>query len=290
MVRQGDNPPRLASPNLMEPTNKHYDFDPDLFCYFLGPTLKYSSGLYLSEGDRLERAQGQKLEFVTAQLGLGAGDRLLDVGCGWGSLVLFVAEQLGCGAVGVTPSKRQAEYVRDLATAREQTDRITVVQHRFQEVVLTDGSFDGIAMLGSIVHMPEREAVLAKCYRLLRPSGRLYLSESCFRNRVKRHEFSNRPATRFVREAVFGSGDMVPLSLLIAAAEDAGFSITGLTDLTRHYQRTIEDWTRNLEANRGEFETRAPGLADTLLRYFEVANAGWGYTTKHYAIVCTRSR
>ncbi len=272
-----------------EPTNQHYDLDPRIFQLMLGPTLKYSSALYPEGGASLDDAQRRKLQFVAAQLGLRGGERILDVGCGWGSLLFFMAETFGCHAVGVTPSGSQARFIRDRAAGRPVADRVQVVHARFQDVCLDAKAFDGVTLLGSIVHMDDPGRPLAECYRVLRTGGRLYLSESCFRSRAVWREFLNRPATVFVRDSIFGWGDMRPLSALIEAAEDAGFSLSALTDLTPHYYRTIEDWRANLARHRDDLERMAPGFA-ALDRYLEVANAGWGYTTKHYALVCTKRR
>jgi cyclopropane-fatty-acyl-phospholipid synthase len=274
----------------IEPTNRHYALDPSVFMAFLGPTMKYSSGLYLCPDDTLERAQLQKLEFVAGQLGLRGGERVLDVGCGWGSLLLFLADRLGCEVVGVTPAAPQARYVADRAAEQQLQDRIRVQVGRFQDLPLADERFAGVAMLGSIVHMKDRVDVLRACRRVLARNGRMYISESCFRNHALHQRFSTRPGTLFVRDEIFGWGDMVPLSVLVEAAEDAGFSITALTDLTEHYARTIEDWRRNLAGNRDLVEACSPGLADRLDAYLQVANAGWGYTTKHYALTCTKAR
>jgi cyclopropane-fatty-acyl-phospholipid synthase len=138
--------------------------------------------------------------------------------------------------------------------------------------------------------MPDRRAVLDRAYRLLRRDGRLYLSESCFRNAAAYAEFAGRPGTRHVVEDQFGFADMVPLSVLVEATEAAGFSITGLTDLTAHYRRTIADWEERATANRDDIERVAPGRFEPLVRYLRTANAGWGYTTKHYALTAARSR
>jgi cyclopropane-fatty-acyl-phospholipid synthase len=272
-----------------EPTNQHYGQNPRVFAAFLDRTLKYSSGLYSCPGDTLDQAQLRKLEFVADQLGLRGGERVLDVGCGWGSLVLFMADRLGCDVVGVTPAPPQAAYILEQAARRGLNERVRIEIGRFQDLTL-DGHFAAVTMLGSIVHIRDRAGAVRACRRMLRRGGRLYISESCFRNHALYREFSMRPATLFVRDEIFGWGDMVPLSVLIEAVEDAGFSVMSLADLTEHYGRTIEDWRRNLAANRAAMQACSPGLADRLDRAFQVANAGWGYTTKHYALTCANAR
>lgn len=270
-------------------TNKHYELPVELFASYLDRRLKYSSGLYPDEHTDLDQAQTNKLHFVARQLGLRGGERLLDIGCGWGSLVLFMAQEYDCKVTGVTPSAPQAEHIR--ATARETgvAELVTVVPGAFTGVEVS-GSFDAVTMLGSIVHMPDRVDVLRKVHGLLRRNGSLYVSESCFRDHATYREFSQRPGTLHVTEGIFGFADMVPLSVLVAAIESAGFSLTGLTDLTAHYHRTIEQWEQRAAQARDQIEQVAPGMYEPLIRYLRTANAGWGYTTKHYAIGARKSR
>jgi cyclopropane-fatty-acyl-phospholipid synthase len=83
---------------------------------------------------------------------------------------------------------------------------------------------------------------------------------------------------------------MVPISVIISAIEDAGFSLTGLTDLTSHHHRTIQDWMHNLKKNRSSLEAIHPGIANQLLRYLKLANRSWDFTTQYYAVVATKKR
>jgi cyclopropane-fatty-acyl-phospholipid synthase len=271
-------------------TRQHYDLDPRIFALILDRTLKYSPGIYRQDTDSLDQAQAEKLEFIAEQLGLRGGERVLDVGCGWGSLVCFLAEQYCCQVLGVTPSPPQAAYIRHRAAELEVADQVVLEVAPFQETTLPARGFDAIALVGSMNHIADSRGVLAECYRLCRPRGRLYLSSTCFRNREKQREFYARPGTAFVREEIFGWGATVPVSELIEGLEDAGFSLVGLTDLTAHYARTVLDWRRNAERNRTLLEAIEPGLVDRFLTYFDVANAGWGYTMKHYAVVVARQR
>jgi len=271
-------------------TNQHYDLDPELFGLFLGPLRKYSSGLYESADDTLAVAQERKLRFVAGRLGIAGGERLLDVGCGWGSLVLFMAREYGCRTTGISPAPRQLEYIAARAAEMGVSDLVCTQAGHFELAVLPDRAFDSVTMLGSIVHMPDLDAAFGKARQVLRRGGSLYVSESCFRSAAARAAHDHRAGTEFVRDAIFGWGDMRPLSALVAAAENAGFSIASVDDLTAHYHRTIEDWLAGIRAARQRIEELAPGYAGVLERYLEVANAGWGYTTKHYALVCRNAR
>lgn len=261
-----------------------------MFGLFLDPLRKYSAGIYERADDTLAEAQLRKLRFVARRLGLRGGERLLDIGCGWGSLVLFMASEYDCQVVGISPAGRQHEFIAGRAAELGVADRVDIRSGHFESTDFGEERFDAITMLGSIVHMPDLAGVYRKARSILRPKGSLYVSESCFRNAEMHERFDTRDGTQFVRDAIFGWGDMRPLSELVRAAEDAGLSISSVDDLSDGYRRTIEDWLVNVRANRQRIDEIQPGMADQLIHYLEVANAGWGYTTKHYALVCRRSR
>lgn len=279
----------LTAEEARRATNQHYELPTAFFAAYLDRRLKYSSGLYHHPNAALDEAQTAKLHFVAERLDVSVGDHVLDIGCGWGSLILFMAAEYGCHATGVTPSATQAAYIAARAEELGVADLVRVELGSFGSLGLA-GRYDAVSMLGSIIHMPDRGAVLAQVKGLLRRGGALYLSESCFRNRRTYEEFSGRPGTRHVTEGIFGFADMVPLSALVEAVESAGLSLTGLTDLTAHYQRTIADWETRATANRDAIEAAAPGMFDPLIRYLQTANAGWGYTTKHYALTAAKVR
>ncbi|WP_405136973.1 SAM-dependent methyltransferase [Nocardia sp. NBC_01388] len=271
-------------------TNQHYDLDPDIFGQFLDPLRKYSSALYESDSDSLESAQRNKLRFVARRLGLNGGEELLDIGCGWGSLILFMAQEYGCDTLGISPAPRQHEYIAEQAAARGVSNQVRTRVGHFEQLTLPDASVDAVTMLGSIVHMPDLDEVFRRARAVLRRGGSLYVSESCFRNAAARRAFGERAGTEFVRSDIFGWGDLRPLSDLVTAAEDAGFSIASVDDLTNDYRRTIDHWIDNVDVAAERIDAHQPGLAAKLRHYLEVANAGWGYTTKHYALVCRKTR
>ncbi|HTJ66790.1 MAG TPA: class I SAM-dependent methyltransferase [Actinospica sp.] len=289
-VHTAVEPSRSEVEGARSATNKHYDdTPPEVFAAFLDTRLKYSSGLYPEPDLSLEDAQTAKLHFVAERLGVTGGERLLDVGCGWGSLTLFMASEYECEVTGVTPAQSQADYIKAKAAELGVAERVRIVVGGFSSVPV-DGRYDAVTMLGSIIHMPDRVAVLRKAYQLLDRRGRLYLSESCFRSAEVYDEYVNRPGTKHVTEGIFGFADMVPVSVLVAAVESAGFGLLSLDDLTADYHRTIEEWERRAIANRDVIEKLAPGYSEPLERYLRTANAGWGYTTKHYALTADKSR
>ncbi len=271
-------------------TNQHYDLDPEIFGLFLDPMRKYSAGRYRSGTESLEEAQTEKLRFVAGRLGLRGGETLLDVGCGWGALILFMAREFGCRTVGISPAGRQHAYIAGRAADLGVAEQVSTVQGHFEQTELPVRGVDAVTMLGSIVHMPDLDAVLRRVRSLLRRDGTFYVSESCFRNAATRAAFEGREGSAFVAREIFGWGSMRPLSELVRGVEDAGFSVIGVDDLTDDYRRTIEDWLANVAAHGDQIDTIRPGTAAALTRYLEVANAGWGYTTKHYALTCRKAR
>jgi cyclopropane-fatty-acyl-phospholipid synthase len=271
-------------------TNQHYDDDPRIFALFLDPLRKYSAGKFLTPQDSLELAQQQKLRFVADRLRLQPGRRLLDIGCGWGSLVLFMAKEFGVRTVGISPAGKQHEYIAARRDELGLTDLISTRIGHIEDLDVERRGYDAVSMLGSIVHMPDLAAVFGKARAALKPGGMLYVSESCFRNAAKRQEFGELDSTTFVRDDIFGWGDMRPLSVLVAGAEDAGLSVVAVDDLTEDYYLTIEEWLKNVERNADEIDAVSPGMSAKLTRYLKTANAGWGFTTKHYALTCRNAR
>jgi cyclopropane-fatty-acyl-phospholipid synthase len=283
----GSGPAASAS---LEPTNQHYDQSPRVFQLFLDPTLKYSAGRFATGGETLHAAQLAKMDFVAEQIRARPGASVLDVGCGWGSLTLHLASRHGCQVSGVTPSPSQAQYIRDKAIGLGVSERVTIHVGTFDQVALGDRRFDAVTMLGSVTHMVNKSAAVDKAARALRKGGYYYLSESCFRNRRVYDEFDARPGTNFIRDQIFGWGELVPMSTFVVAFEDAGLSLADMTDLTDDYARTIEHWRANATANSAELELIEPGKTKELLQYFDICNAGWGLTTKHYGLLGRRQR
>ena len=281
--------PKSGKPPAADATNVHYDLPPELFECFLGARMKYTCGLYASPQTTLDEAQEAKLAFIAERLGIRGGEHVLDIGVGWGALAFYLAERHRCRVVGITPSRRQADYTAERALTRGLQDLVAPRQCSIYDLQ-REGCFDAVAMVGVIEHLPDHHRALAIAAGTLKRDGRLYMSASCYRSRTIRQHYADRQASRHVTQDVFGYGALRPLSELVEAAEQVGLSLSGVTDLTQHYQRTVEDWRRRVVDHRERIDGILPGAAQDLIRFLETTNAGWGMTTKHYAITAVRSR
>jgi cyclopropane-fatty-acyl-phospholipid synthase len=266
------------------PTNVHYEIDPGVFKLFLDPYMKYSSALYEYEGQPLADAQINKLQYICRQLQLEPGQRLLDIGCGWGSMSLFAAANHGVNVTAMSPARNQHVYIGERADELGVRDQVHSVIGMFpQDIQLEPASYDAAAMVTCIEHMPDLAPVFTAHWNALKPGARLYVSVGCYRTRAIYDRLNWTEGTNYARD-VFGAGDMRTFTDIIAPAEDLGFGIVSVDDLTEHYRRTIEEWISNVKKEAGKIDAHEAGLSDRLVHYMTVANAGWHYTARYYAI------
>ncbi len=230
----------------------HYDVGNDFFALFLDSSMTYSCACFSRGARTLEEAQEAKLELVCTKLGLKAGDRVLDVGCGWGSFALHAAREHGARVVGITLSEPQAELGRQRAKAAGVSDLIEIRVADYRE--LSGEQFDAIASIGMVEHVgEERIDVYAACLAgLLAPGGRL-LNHGI----AKLKDLDSPDEGPFSERFVFPDGVPLPLSRIELALERAGF-------VTRHVEGFADDYAETLRHWIGRFEDRyeeAVGLA-----------------------------
>jgi len=221
----------------------HYDVGNDFYRLFLGSTMVYSCGYWVDDDARLDTAQRDKCDLVCRKLGLAPGMRLLDVGCGWGSLAMHAARDYGVDVVGVTLSREQRDLARKRVAEAGLSDRIEIRLQDYRDI--QDGPFDAIASVGMSEHVGLVNLPLyaAELRALLRPGGRL-LNHAIARVR----SLPDRPgrAPSFIDRYIFPDGEVLPLSKTIDAFERAGLEVRDSESLREHYALTLRAWVSNL--------------------------------------------
>jgi cyclopropane-fatty-acyl-phospholipid synthase len=229
----------------------HYDVSNRFYEWILGPSMAYTCAVYPSDDSTLEEAQEEKVDLVCRKLALQPGQRLLDVGCGWGTMVLHAARYYGARAIGVTLSRQQAEYgQKRLADAGlSRTAEIRWDDYRN----VTEEGFDAISSIGLTEHigaknLPDYARFLGN---KLRPQGRLL-------NHCITRPTTTAPVRRrggFINRYVFPDGEIEAVGSIISVIQDAGLEVRHEENLREHYARTTQTWLANLEAHWNEAVT-----------------------------------
>ncbi|MEV5611067.1 cyclopropane-fatty-acyl-phospholipid synthase family protein [Streptomyces sp. NPDC052225] len=237
----------------------HYDVGNDFYELVLGPSMVYSCAYFASDEATLESAQRDKLELISRKLGLKPGMRLLDVGCGWGSMAIHAAREHGVSVVGVTLSQEQAAYARKRVADEGLTDRIEIRVQDYRDV--RDGPYDAISSIGMAEHVgAERYLEYASdLYALLAPGGRLLNHQIA---RRPQEDESTYEVDEFIDAYVFPDGELAPLGTTTGLLERAGFEVRDIEAIRPHYALTLRQWVRNLEARWPEaLKLVSPGRA-----------------------------
>jgi cyclopropane-fatty-acyl-phospholipid synthase len=223
----------------------HYDVSNDFYRLVLGPSMTYSCAVWPAADAELETAQATKYELVCRKLGLEPGMRLLDVGCGWGGMVMHAAQHHGVHAVGVTLSRRQAEWARRAVHEAGLDNRVEIRVQDYREV--RDGPFDAVSSIGMFEHVgaAKLDEYFACLFGLVRPGGRL-LNHGISRpaNRGGRPRFMRRG---FIDRYVFPDGELHEIGSVVSRIQQAGFEARHVEGLREHYALTLRSWVRNLE-------------------------------------------
>jgi cyclopropane-fatty-acyl-phospholipid synthase len=227
----------------------HYDVSNAFYRLVLGPSLTYSCAVWHDPDDTLEAAQANKYELICRKLDLRPGMRLLDVGCGWGGMVMHAAQNHGVQAVGITISRQQAELAEKRVAEAGLSDQVQIRVQDYREVA--DGPYDGVSSIGMFEHVGEaRLAEYFECLRrLVRPEGRL-LNHGI--SRPARSEKARLPRRSFINRYVFPDGELHEVGRVISITQDAGFEVRHVESLREHYALTLRRWVANLEAHWDE--------------------------------------
>jgi cyclopropane-fatty-acyl-phospholipid synthase len=242
----------------------HYDLSNDFYALFLDPEMQYSCGYFPHDGATLAEAQQAKLEMICRKLRLVAGEKFLDIGCGWGGLVCHAARHHGVIAHGVTLSQAQFDFVQAKIARLGLADRITVELKDYRAV---SGSFDKIASIGMFEHVGLANAptYFAHLHGLLRPRG-LMLHHAITRpaKRTERLFRRKNPEYQAIVDYIFPGGELDHIGNSVASIERAGFEVHDVEAWREHYARTTQAWCESLHARR-EAAMAAVGAAKTRL-------------------------
>ncbi len=257
----------------------HYDVGEDFYRLWLDRRLTYSCAYFESaempEAD-LDAAQEAKLDLICRKLGLQEGQQLLDIGCGWGSLIVFAAERYGIEALGVTLSERQAAEANRRAAAVGLGDRARAEVRDYRDLGAL-GRFDAVASVGMFEHVGRRNLgpYFRAAYEALAPGGR-FLNHGIAATRTG-PAWAHRPGnSRFVDRYVFPDGELVTVERAIRAARRAGFELLGVESLRPHYALTLTAWVRRLEAAWGAaVEAAGEEVARTWRLYMSAGRLGF---------------
>jgi cyclopropane-fatty-acyl-phospholipid synthase len=221
----------------------HYDVSNDFYAMVLGPSMTYSCARFSSDAASLEEAQESKHDLICRKLGLRdrTGQRLLDVGCGWGSLAMHAARHYGAHVVGVTLSPEQAQWARQRVAAGGLDRQVEIRVQDYRDV--PEGTFDAIASVGMFEHVgsSKRAEYFGAMRRLVRPEGRL------LNHAISSVGGSSISPRSFIGRYVFPDGELLDVGQVVLAMEEAGFEARDLESLREHYAKTLRAWVDNLQ-------------------------------------------
>jgi len=254
----------------------HYDVSNQFYEWVLGPSMAYTCACYPSENATLEEAQANKFDLVARKLGLKAGMRLLDVGCGWGGMVMHAAREYGVKALGVTLSAQQAAWAQ-AAIEREGLSKLAEVRHLDYRDAPGTG-FDAVSSIGLTEHigMQNLPSYFSFLYSKLKVGGRLL--NHC----ITRPNDIEPPIRKngFINRYVFPDGELEGPGYLISLMHDTGFEVRHEENLREHYAKTLAAWGANLDAHWAE-AVREVGQGTARVWRLYMAGSRLGFDRNH---------
>jgi cyclopropane-fatty-acyl-phospholipid synthase len=254
----------------------HYDLSNGFYALFLDPKMQYSCAYFPRWDAGIEEAQRAKLEMICRKLRLRPGERMLDIGCGWGGLACHAARHHGALVHGVTLSQAQHDFAREKVARLGLADRVTMELRDWREV---RGEYDKIASIGMYEHvgLANRDAYLQGVRALLRPRG-IYLHHAITRpaKRTERAFRRKRPEYAAVVNYIFPGSELDHVGGTQAALERNGFEVHDTEAWREHYARTTRLWCERLHANRAAAEAEV-GAAKTRLWLLYLAGVSLGF-------------
>ena len=234
---------------------EHYDRGNDFFGWFLGPRMIYTSGFFTSPNQTLEQAQDQKMKRVCDKLQLKTGERYLDIGCGWGTLVATAAKDYGVDATGITIAQKGAAYGTEQIQRMGVSERARILTLDYRDI--PPGPYDKISCLEMAEHVGVRkfQDFMKQVYGMLADDGLFYLQIAGLRAKkgTLGFHFEDLVWGLFMNKYIFPGADAsMPLSFVVSNLESAGFEIHSVENVGIHYSLTISRWYDNWMANRAD--------------------------------------
>ena len=250
------NLPRRRRTRRQEAANVayHYDVSNDFYRLWLDEAMVYSCAYFKNGREDIDLAQQQKLDHICRKLRLRPGERLLDIGCGWGALLRFAAKKYGVSAVGVTLSEEQRRYAADAVARDGLGDKIDVKLLDYRDV---EGAFDKIVSVGMYEHvgLANHAIYFQTMARLLKPGGAALNHGVVVTDPAGKAK--GPPGGEFIDRHVFPGGELAHVSAILREMGACGLETVDMEDLRPHYARTLSLWSRRLEANAAEAERLA---------------------------------
>ncbi|MBN9044549.1 MAG: class I SAM-dependent methyltransferase [Rhizobiales bacterium] len=242
----------FVSGSSKEAITHHYDVSNAFYQLFLDERMVYTCGYFTDWANSIDQAQKDKLELICRKLRLQPGDRLLDIGCGWGALLIYAAQNFGVIGTGVSLSEAQTALARERIKAAGLEDRITIHVKSYAEL---DGQFDKITSVGMFEHVgiANYDGYFSAVHRLLRPGG-LYMHHAITRRMKKNKQAFDRKSAEHLAlvKYIFPGGELDHLGMTVENLEGHGFEVHDVENLREHYGRTCRLWCERLHARFDE--------------------------------------
>jgi cyclopropane-fatty-acyl-phospholipid synthase len=267
-----------------EAVTSHYDLSNDFYRLWLDERMVYSCAYFASPDDSLDEAQEWKLDYLCRKLRLRVGQHLLDIGCGWGGLILHAAKHFGVRATGITLSARQAEWARARIAEAELEATVKVCLCDYRNLSVESQPYDAIVSVGMAEHVGREQLpnYFAATWRLLKPGG-VFMNQAIGEGILPR---ATRKNDSFIDKYVFPDGDIPPLPIMLQSAESSGFEIRDVENLREHYALTLEQWLHRLEAHYADALRFVSEETYRTWRLY-LAGSGHGFRRGHIAVYQT---